>query len=118
MKTGFPRLAAGAAALAAASVLAQPAAPAPFAAPNLSDRGVRSMAANCAACHGTQGRPVAGSPVAALAGRPRDEIVQSMAQFKSGAKPATVMHQIARGFSEPEIGALADYFSRQRREAP
>jgi sulfide dehydrogenase cytochrome subunit len=53
--------------------------------------------------------------VAALAARPRDEIVQSMAQFKSGAKPATIMHQIARGYSDAEVAALADYFSRQAR---
>ena len=94
----------------------QPAPPAPaFAAPNLTEAGVRSMAANCAACHGTYGRSASGSSVAALAGKPRDEIVQSMTQFKEGKKPATVMHQIAKGYSEAEIAALADYFSKQAR---
>jgi cytochrome subunit of sulfide dehydrogenase len=112
------------AAMAAASVapaLAQqpaapPAPPAPaFAEANLSEAGVRSLATSCASCHGTQGKTVADSPVAALAGRPRDEIVQAMAPFKDGKRPATIMHQIAKGFSEAEIAALADYFSKQGR---
>jgi cytochrome c553 len=111
------RLAAGAAAFAAAGALAQQPGP-QFAAPNLTERGARSMAAACAACHGTQGRAAPGSAVASLAGRPRDEIVQAMTQFKAGARPATLMHQIAKGYSEAEIAALADHFARQRREAP
>jgi len=108
---------AGLALLAAAAAHAQqPAPPAPnFAAPNLSPKGVQSMAAACSMCHGTQGKPVANSPVAALAGRSRDEIVQSMAQFKAGSKPATIMHQISRGYSDAEVAALADYFARQPR---
>ena len=114
------RLAAGAAAFGAACAAAQqPAPPAPqFADANLTERGVRSMAASCAACHGTNGRAAAGSTVASLAGRPRDEMVQAMAQFKSGARPATLMHQIAKGFSDAEIAAIADHFARLRREAP
>ena len=86
-----------------------------FAAPNLSPKGVQSMAAGCSMCHGTNGKPVANSTVGALAGRPRAEIVQSMAQFKAGTKPATIMHQVARGYSEAEVAALADYFSAQPR---
>jgi cytochrome c553 len=94
----------------------QPAAPAPnFAPPDLSAKGVQSMAAACSMCHGTNGRPVAGSAVAGLAGRPRDEIVQSMAQFRAGSKPATIMHQVAKGYSDAEVAALADHFSRQAR---
>jgi len=34
-----------------------------------------------------------------------------MAQFKSGQRPATIMHQIAKGYSDAEIAALAAYFS-------
>ena len=65
--------------------LAQPTPPAPsFAPSNTTAKGVQSMASACAMCHGSQGRTVAGSAVASLAGRPRDEVVQSMAAFKSG----------------------------------
>ena len=107
---------AGLAFLAAAVAHAQQPPPAPnFAPPNLSAKGVQSMAAACSMCHGTQGKPVAGSPVAALAGRSRDDTIQAMAQFKAGTKPATIMHQISRGYSDAEVAALADYFARQPR---
>jgi sulfide dehydrogenase cytochrome subunit len=104
-------------ALAGAGVSAQQPAPPPpaFAPSNLTPKGVQSMAGACAMCHGTNGKPAANSTVAGLAGRPRDEIVQAMAQFKAGSKPATIMHQIARGYSEAEVAALADYFSTQPR---
>jgi cytochrome subunit of sulfide dehydrogenase len=103
--------------LGSASAAAQQAAPpAPsFASPNLTPKGVQSMAAACSMCHGTNGKPVPNSTVAGLAGRPRDEIVQAMAQFKAGTKPATIMHQIARGYGDAEVAALADHFSTQPR---
>ena len=120
MRSHRLRLAAGACALAAACAGAQQAAPpAPqFADSNLTERGARDMAANCAACHGTGGSPAAGSPVGILAGRKSEEMVQAMAQFKAGSRPATVMHQIAKGYSDAEIAAIAAYFARQRRESP
>ena len=105
-------------ALAGATLAAaqQPAPPAPaFAAPNLAEKGVQSMAANCAACHGTAGKPAQGSTLTALAGRPKDELVQIMGQFKNGQRPATLMHQIAKGYGDAEIAALAEYFSKQPR---
>jgi sulfide dehydrogenase cytochrome subunit len=106
-------LAAAAASLASAQ---QPAPPAPsFAAPNLTEKGVRSMAANCAMCHGTDGRTAAGSSVAPLAGRPAKEIVDAMGAFKGGTRQATIMHQIAKGYSDAEIAAMATHFSKQPR---
>lgn len=104
-----------AAALGAATVAAQqPAAPA-FAASNLTEKGVRSLAAGCAACHGTAGKPAQGSSVAGLAGRSKEDMIQIMAQYKSGQRPATVMHQIAKGYTDAEIAAMAEHFSKQAR---
>jgi cytochrome c553 len=37
-----------------------------------------------------------------------------MQQFKNGERPATVMMQHARGYSEEEIRLLADYFAEQK----
>jgi cytochrome c553 len=93
----------------------QPAPPPSFAAPNLSPSGVRSLAANCAACHGTNGRPAPNSTLPGLAGKPSAELSTAMIQFKQGKKPATVMHQLAKGYSDEELVALADYFSKQPR---
>ena len=109
-------LAAAAATLATGFAVAQQPAPPPaFAPSNLSATGVRSLAANCAACHGTNGRPAAGSTLAGLAGKPKDELLTAMTQFKQGKKPATLMHQLTKGYSDEELAALADYFSKQPR---
>ncbi|QJR14456.1 c-type cytochrome [Usitatibacter palustris] len=108
-------VAAGLAAFASLADAQQPPPPPPaFAASNLTESGVRSLAANCAACHGTNGKAAAGSTVPGLAGRPAADISTAMAQFKAGTKPATLMHQIAKGYSDAEVAALADYFSKQR----
>ena len=74
----------------------------------------RSLAATCAACHGTDGRSVT-KEVAALAGRPRERIVSQMRAFRDGTRPATIMQQIAKGYSEEQIDVIADYFSRRPR---
>lgn len=98
-----------------APVVAPPAAPAPaFAAPNLTPSGIRSLAANCAACHGTNGNSVGGA-VAGLAGLDKDYFVNQMKLFKEGKREATLMHQIAKGYSDTEISALAGYFSTQKK---
>ena len=74
---------------------------------------VRGLAATCANCHGTDGRTVAGSALPPLAGLPAEYTLQQMRAFRDGSRPATVMHQIAKGFSEPQVQALAGYFAAQ-----
>jgi cytochrome subunit of sulfide dehydrogenase len=84
-----------------------------FAAPNLSESGVRDMAANCAPCHGTRGRPVPGSNAAGLAGR--TDVATLLRAFRDGKRDSTVMQQIAKGYGEAEIDAMGGYFARQPR---
>jgi sulfide dehydrogenase cytochrome subunit len=74
----------------------------------------RGLAASCAACHGTNGRS-ATNEVVALAGLPREHIASQMRAFRDGARPATIMHQIAKGYSDQQIDLMADYFSRRPR---
>jgi cytochrome c553 len=73
----------------------------------------RNLAAACANCHGTNGVSQPGMP--RLAGQPRAYLEQQMQDFKSGKRPATIMHQIARGYSDEQIGVLAAYLSEQAR---
>lgn len=103
-------------ALSAQQPAAAPAAPPPpaFAPSDLSPSGVRALAANCAACHGTNGKTQPGSSVPALAGRPKESLVIAMQEFKDGKRTATLMHQIAKGYSVEEIAALGDYFANQK----
>ena len=72
---------------------------------------LRSLAASCANCHGTDGRASAGSSVVPLAGLPKDYIVVQMKAFQSGARPATIMHQISKGYSDAQIAQIAGYFA-------
>jgi sulfide dehydrogenase cytochrome subunit len=73
----------------------------------------RALAATCANCHGTDGRAVDGSAVPGLAGMPAGYLVEQMNAFKSGARQATVMHQLAKGYDDAQIRALAAYFAAQ-----
>lgn len=75
----------------------------------------KSLAATCANCHGTNGHAVSGSPVVGLAGLPADYIAAQMKAFKSGARPATVMHQLAKGFNDAQIDQMAAYFAAQKK---
>ncbi len=89
-------------------------APIPFAAANLTSLGVRSLAANCAACHGTNGNS-AGGAIPGLAGMNKEYFLNQVKAFKEGKREATVMHQIAKGYSDAEMAALGDYFSAQKK---
>jgi cytochrome c553 len=79
------------------------------------DSNARNLAAGCAICHGTQGKPAPGAPLIPLAGLPRDHIATQMRAFRDGKRPATVMHQIAKGYSDAQIDALAAWFAAQPR---
>jgi cytochrome c553 len=72
----------------------------------------RYLAAACAACHGTNGNSV--YSMAALAGMPTAAMQQKMQGFGSGAVPATVMQQIARGYTEQQLDLIAAFFAAQR----
>lgn len=75
---------------------------------------VRSLAATCANCHGTDGHAVPGATMPPLAGQPKESIVQRFKEYRSGTRPATVMHQIAKGYSDAQVEALAAYFAAQK----
>lgn len=68
------------------------------------------LAGNCFNCHGTDGRTAAAIPP--LAGLERDYIVQGMKAFRDGSREATIMHQLAKGYTDEEIVALAEHFAK------
>jgi cytochrome c553 len=93
----------------AASAVALLSSPAALAA---QDVQAKSWAASCAACHGTNGRSVGGMP--ALAGVPKQNILNAMKDFRDGKRPATVMHQHAKGYTDDQLARIAEFFSQQK----
>ena len=77
------------------------------------DSTPRNLAAACAICHGTDGRAVT-KDVNPLAGLAQDQFIARMTAFRNGTRPATVMHQISKGYTDQQIAQLAAYFAAQR----
>jgi len=73
----------------------------------------RNLAATCAMCHGTTGHSVGGNEP--LAGMAKDELVRKVKEFRSGAKPATVMHQLSKGYTDQQLEQIAAFFAAQKR---
>jgi cytochrome c553 len=71
----------------------------------------RNLAATCANCHGTNG--IAKGEMKTLAGRPAAELIQLMNEFRSGARPATIMHQITKGYTDEQVRLVASFFAAQ-----
>ena len=72
----------------------------------------RDLAATCANCHGTNGN--ARGDMKSLAGVSAQKITSTMADFKSGTVPATIMHQIAKGYTDEQIRLIAGFFAAQK----
>ena len=78
--------------------------------PNLA----RNLAATCSNCHGTDGKAVPGAGMERLAGVDKAKILEKLNDFRSGAKPATIMHQISKGYTDRQLEMIAEYFAAQR----
>ena len=76
--------------------------------PNLA----RGLAATCANCHGTNG--VSQGEVESLAGQQKEDLVRKMQEFKTGKRPATIMHQLAKGYTDEQIELVAEWFAGRK----
>lgn len=100
-RTGFPILAALLAGLFSPNVPGQAADAPPG----------RNLAATCANCHGTNGHSLGGMPP--LAGMPQATLILKFKAFATGAAPATIMHQLAKAYSDAQLAQIAAYFAAQ-----
>lgn len=76
---------------------------------------VRSWAATCANCHGADGKSVAtDAGLARLAGLDKTYIVEQLTAFREGKRPATIMHQLTKGYTPEQLDAIAGYFAAQK----
>ena len=76
-------------------------------------KAARDLAAACAICHGINGWSAGGS-LPHLAGQPTDYLVKQLRDFRDGRRPATIMTQIARGYTEEQYQLMAAFFAAQK----
>jgi len=69
----------------------------------------RTLALSCFSCHGPTGRSPDSIP--SIHGKSEDFIAREMLAFQTGARRATVMGRIAKGYTKEEIRALANYIA-------
>ena len=74
---------------------------------------LRNWAAACANCHGTGG--VAQPGMVSLAGQSREDMTAKLLAYKEGKLPATIMHQISKGYTDDQLRALAGWFAAQKK---
>lgn len=72
----------------------------------------RNLAATCANCHGTDGQ--ARGESAPLAGMPEQRLLNTLSLYRDGTLPATIMHQIVKGYTEDQLKLIAGYFAAQK----
>jgi cytochrome c553 len=85
--------------------------PAPAVAPSIATTtNPAYLAANCANCHGTQGN-AQGMP--SLAGLKASYISEQMRAYRDGKRTGTIMHQLAKGYTDAQIDLIAGYFAAQ-----
>jgi len=65
----------------------------------------------CMGCHGVAGEGSGGIP--RLAGLPASITAGKMLAYKSDAQAGTVMNRIAKGYTDEEIQAVAEFFAKQ-----
>jgi cytochrome subunit of sulfide dehydrogenase len=66
----------------------------------------------CNGCHGPFGNSF-GPGIPSIAGSSETYLHEKMMAYKSGDAPATIMGNIAKGYSEDEIKLMAGYFAKQ-----
>jgi cytochrome subunit of sulfide dehydrogenase len=76
--------------------------------PNLA----RNLAATCANCHGTHGN--ARGDMKPIAGVSAEKLLAMLDDYRSGNQPATIMHQIVKGYTPEQLKLIAGHFAAQQ----
>ena len=66
------------------------------------------VAQNCLTCHSSGNH----HGIPSLEGYSKEKFIETMKAFKSGERPATIMHRISQGLTDEELYELAQYFEQ------
>ena len=73
----------------------------------------KQLSGRCVSCHGASG--ISSNPVYPnLAGQKAPYLLKQMRDFKEGKRVDPVMGAMVKGLSEPDMDALANYFSKMK----
>ena len=73
------------------------------------DDGARALAAGCLGCH----QP-GGSVLPTLHGQPQAATAAKLRAFRDGTQTGTLMPQLAKGYDDAQIDAIAGWFAAQK----
>jgi cytochrome c553 len=68
------------------------------------------LASTCMSCHGPGGKSKGAVP--SLAGLEKGYFIKAMQDFKSGARPASIMKKHAAGYTDAEYEQMGEFFAR------
>ncbi|MGV6818082.1 MAG: c-type cytochrome [Thiotrichales bacterium] len=69
----------------------------------------RTIGVTCAGCHGTDGKN-SWTYMHSITELSADEIEKKLLDFRAGKADATIMNRIAKGYTDEQIKAVANYF--------
>ncbi|MFO1372432.1 MAG: cytochrome C [Candidatus Competibacteraceae bacterium] len=72
----------------------------------------RLLAAQCAQCHGTDGKAV--GDMENLAGNNAQELFNEMLEMKYSTNMGDIMHRQAKGYDESQLSLIAQYYASLR----
>jgi sulfide dehydrogenase cytochrome subunit len=72
------------------------------------------LANGCAGCHGTDGRGSGRIP--RINDLPKPDMVDIMKGFRDGLGRPTVMDRHAKGYTDEEVGLIADYYASMKKK--
>ena len=73
----------------------------------------RGLAATCANCHGTDGQGVVGAGMPLINHLSSAELLKKMTDYKSGAFTGTIMHQLAKGYTDEQLQTIASVLGKK-----
>lgn len=77
---------------------------------------IRTLASSCVICHGSS--PIANTGIPSLIGVDKSYFIQKMQDFRTIAHPQNIMAQHAKGLTDHEVIALAEFYSAMPRGCP
>ncbi len=73
----------------------------------------QSLAATCANCHGTNGVSAPGATMPVINQLSSSAMYEQLQAFKTGARTGTIMHQLAKGYTDEQLKITADFLGKK-----